>query len=178
MNHQPFEVWILDDKQINPQERELLDRHLKDCPECYRLDHAWSKARRQLESTPLRAPQTGFVARWQSQFAQRQKVHERQQARTLLISLGSGGGAVLVALIALFLPKFSLISLLVRSLTTIIRLFNGLDAIWSVFLGLVRTAPTITILITGVLLAGLISLATFAFGISLWRISLKGVKAK
>ncbi|KAF0110295.1 MAG: hypothetical protein FD147_1761 [Chloroflexi bacterium] len=178
MNHQPYENWILDSLKINPEEQEALSKHMKACPECYKLHHSWNKVQVQLESTPVKPAPAVFVPRWKTQFAKRQKEQERRQARTLLISLGSGAGAIMIALTALLLPDFSVISLMVGFLTTVVRLFNSLDSLWSVIRGLVETAPTITLIITGLLMAGWISLAAFAWGISIWRITIKEVKTK
>ena len=178
MNHQPFEHWILDDIQITPQEQELLDQHLKECPECYQLHKSWHKVQTQIQSTQVKPAPAGFMNRWKNDFALRQKEQERRQARTLLISLTSGIGAVAIAMAIIFLPDFSLISLAVSFLTTVIKLFSGIESLWSILRSLITTAPTITLVISGLLTAGWISLAAFAWGISIWRITAKGAQNK
>jgi len=178
MNHQPYENWILDETQITPQEQDSLKQHVKECPECFQLYHSWNKVHAQIKSTPVKSAPAGFVKRWKTDFASRQKEQERRQARTLLISLASGAGAIMIALAVILLPEFSLISITVGFLTTIVKLFSGIESLWSIVSNLVASAPTITLIISGLLIAGWISLAAFAWGISLWRISTKGVNNK
>jgi hypothetical protein len=178
MNHQPYEDWILDEVQLTPQEQDSLNEHLKECHECFKLSHSWNKVRAQIKSEPVKPAPVGFVQRWNSNFADRQKQQERRQARTLFISLASGAGAIMIALAVILLPDFSFISLIVGFLSTIVKVFSGIESLWSILQSIVTTAPTITLVISGLLIAGWISLAAFAWGISIWRISTKGVKTK
>jgi anti-sigma factor RsiW len=178
MNHQPFENWILDELTRTPQEQNSLDQHLKECPDCYRLQRSWSKVQQQIVAAPRKTAPASFMSHWKSNFAARQKEQERRQARTLLISLASGAGAILIALAVIMLPDFSVISLLVGFLTAVVKLFSGLESTWSMATNIFNSAPTITLVVTGLMIAGWISLAAFAWGISIWRITTKGVKAK
>jgi hypothetical protein len=176
MSHQPYEIWILSEDQITPQEQEDLRQHLKECPECFELQRSWTKVQTQIKEAPVKPAPSGFVPRWKTQFAIRQKEQESRQARTLLISLTSGAGALTIALAVIMLPDFSLISILVGSLTTLVKLYSGIESIYMVARSIFNSAPTITLVISGLLLAGWISLAAFAWGISIWRINTKRVK--
>lgn len=178
MNHQPYENWILDEVQIDSQEQDSLKQHLKECPECFKLNHSWNKVQTEIKSTPVEPAPAGFMRRWKYEFASRQREQERRQARTLFISLASGAGAILVALAVILLPDFSFISLMVRFLTTVVKLFSGLDSIVSISRNLIESAPTITLIIIGMFIAGWICLAVFAWGLSIYRITTKGVKNK
>lgn len=178
MNHQPYENWILDEVQINSQEQDSLKKHLKECPECFKLNHSWNKVQTEIKSTPIEPTPAGFMRRWKYEFASRQREQERRQARTLFISLASGAGAVLIALAVILLPDFSLISLMVRFLTTIVKLFSGIDSLISVSRNLIESAPTITLVVSVLFVAGWICLAVFAWGLSIYRITTKGVKNK
>ena len=93
MNHQPYENWILDEIKISPEEKTSLNEHLKECPDCYKLYHSWNKVQVQLRTAPVKNAPSNFVPKWKTEFAMRQKEQEKRQARTLLISLASGGGA-------------------------------------------------------------------------------------
>ena len=178
MNHQPYENWILDEVQINSQEKDSLKQHLKECSECFKLNHSWNKVQTEIKSTPIEPAPAGFMRRWKYEFASRQREQERRQARTLFISLASGAGAVLIALAVILLPDFSLISLMVRFLTTIVKLFSGIDSLISVSRNLIESAPTITLVVSVLFVAGWICLAVFAWGLSIYRITTKGVKNK
>ncbi|PKN98933.1 MAG: hypothetical protein CVU43_15700 [Chloroflexi bacterium HGW-Chloroflexi-5] len=178
MNHQPYENWILDEVQINSQEQDSLKQHLKECPECFKLNHSWNKVQTEIKSTPIEPAPAGFMRRWKYEFASRQREQERRQARTLFISLASGAGAVLIALAVILLPDFSLISLMVRFLTTIVKLYSGIDSLISISRNLIESAPTITLVVSVLFVAGWICLAIFAWGLSIYRITTKGVKNK
>jgi uncharacterized membrane protein YgdD (TMEM256/DUF423 family) len=178
MNHQPYENWILDEVQINSQEQDSLKAHLKECPECFKLYHSWNKVHAEIKTTPAQPAPAGFMRRWKYEFASRQREQERRQARTLFISLASGAGAILIALAVILLPDFSFISLLVRFLSTVVQLFSGIESVVSLSRNLINSAPTITLIISGLFIAGWICLAVFAWGISIYRITTKGVKNK
>jgi hypothetical protein len=61
-------------------------------------------------------------------------------------------------------------------LTTIVKLFSGLESIVSISKSLIDSASTITLIISGLFIAGWISLSVFAWGLSIYRITTKGVK--
>ncbi len=176
MNHQPYENWILDEERLAPQDQASLKAHLKECPECFELQRSWNVVQTQIKSAPVKSTPVGFMPRWRSQFTLRQKEQERKQARTLLISLASGAGAVTIALAVIMLPDFSIISLTVGLLTTLVKLFSNIESLFTVLRSIFNSAPTITLVISGLLLAGWISLAAFAWGISIWRINSRRVK--
>lgn len=178
MNHQPYENWILDEEPINSEERDSLKQHLKECPACFKLYHSWSKVQTEIKTTPVQPAPAGFMRRWKYEFASRQREQERRQARTLFISLASGAGAILIALAIILLPDFSVISLLVRFLTTVVKLFSGIESIVSISKNLINSAPTVTLIVSGLFIAGWICLAIFAWGLSIYRITTKGVKTK
>ena len=178
MNHQPYENWILDDIQITAEEQDSLNQHLKECPECFQLQRSWSKMQTQLKSAPVTPAPAGFVNRWKTGLASRQKEQEKRQARTLLISLGSGAFAIMIALAVILLPNFSFISLIVGFLTILVKMASGLQSLWMIVSNLVSSASTSTLVIAGLLLAGWISLAALVWGLSIWRITSKGVANK
>jgi hypothetical protein len=178
MNHQPYENWILDGRPQDRQEKEQFELHLKECPECFRLQQSWERVHSQIKAAPFKSAPDGFVPRWKIEFAQRIRLQERKQARTMLISLGSGAGAILIALAAVLLPKFSFISIFVGFVSTLIRLFDNLQKLWGLAVGLIQNAPTTLLIVSGILIAGWISLILFAWGISIWRVSLKEVTTK
>jgi hypothetical protein len=178
MNHQPYEKWILDGQPEDQLEKAQLELHLKECSECFRLQQSWDRVHSQIKSTSPKSAPVGFLRRWQTEFAQRSRIQEQKQARTMLISLGSGAGAVMIALAAVLLPKFSIISMFVEFTSTLIRLFDNLRKLWNVLTGLIQAAPTTFLIVSGILLAGWISLILFAWGVSIWRVSLKGVTTK
>jgi anti-sigma factor RsiW len=96
-NHQYFEIRLLSDAALSPDESQELQRHLQGCEACSRLAAAWSQVRAELHAAPLLAPAPGFAQRWKERHAlARQRQHRRQVLFTLMFSVG---GAALLFLI-------------------------------------------------------------------------------
>ena len=74
MNHQPFEEWLLNDKNLNPAEKRELDLHLRTCSHCTAL----TETSLVLRSASVVAPATGFTLRFQQRLAA-QKIAERRR---------------------------------------------------------------------------------------------------
>lgn len=173
MNHQPYETWILDEHPVSDEHKIALEEHLKTCPECVKLKRSWVMVEKTLISTPVKQAPARFVNDWKGSLAARKRAQEKKQARTLLISLCSGGVAIMIALAALFLPEFSLISVGVGFVTTLVQLLTGLENFWSIIFRLSRSIPVSTIIITGVLISSWIILACLAWGLSIWKLAFR-----
>lgn len=88
MNHQPFEEWLLNDKNLTNAEKHELDLHLRTCTHCTALT-ATGLA---LRSANVVAPVSGFSVRFQQRLAA-QKVAERRRklwGMVVLILAGAG----------------------------------------------------------------------------------------
>lgn len=91
MNHQPFEEWLLNDKNLTPAEKRELDLHLRTCVHCTAL----SATGLALRSANVVAPASGFAVRFQQRLAA-QKIADRRRRLwgTIVLVLG---GAILLA---------------------------------------------------------------------------------
>ena len=65
INHQPFEEWLLNDKNLTPAEKRELDLHLRTCTHCTAL----SATGLALRSAPVASPAAGFTLRFQQRLA-------------------------------------------------------------------------------------------------------------
>ncbi|MBI5952114.1 MAG: zf-HC2 domain-containing protein [Chloroflexi bacterium] len=101
MNHQPFEEWLLDDKNLNPAEKRELDLHLRTCSRCTSL----AEVGLALRSAPVVPPAAGFTLRFQQRLAV-QKVAERRRKLWGMIVLLAGGAGLLGWILAPFLLAF------------------------------------------------------------------------
>jgi len=90
MNHQPFEEWLLNDKNLTATEKHELDLHLRVCSHCTALT-ATGLA---LRSANVTAPAAGFSLRFQQRLAA-QKVAERRRRLWGMIVLVISGIALL-----------------------------------------------------------------------------------
>ena len=90
MNHQPFEEWLLNDKNLTSTEKHELDLHLRTCIHCTAL----SATGLALRSANVIAPTAGFSLRFQQRLAA-QKVAERRRKLWGMIVLILGGVGLL-----------------------------------------------------------------------------------
>ena len=88
MNHQPFEEWLLNDKNLTPPEKRELDLHLRTCTHCTAL----SATGLALRSANVIKPAPGFATRFQQRLAA-QKIAERRRKLwgTMVLILGGAG---------------------------------------------------------------------------------------
>jgi hypothetical protein len=178
MNHQPYETWILDGYEDNPENRELLQIHLRVCTKCAQLHSSWQKAQHQIKNAPIQKAPGNFVTNWQKNLVLFKEKQKRIQARTLLLSFISGALVVLIALGAVLLPKISFISVIVTVTSAAVRLVESIKQIWILIMSLLKVAPTTTIIVIGTMLVGWILLAVLAWAVSVWKVSLKKVVEK
>ncbi len=101
MNHQPFEEWLLNDKNLTSAEKRELDLHLRTCINCTAL----SATGLALRSANVVAPATGFTFRFQQRLAA-QKVAERRRRLWGMLVLIVGGLGLLSWFAAPYLYAF------------------------------------------------------------------------
>ena len=86
MNHQPFEEWLFNDKNLTSAEKRELDLHLRTCVHCTAL----SATGLALRSANVISPSTGFTVRFQQRLAV-QKIAERRRRLLGVLVLIIGG---------------------------------------------------------------------------------------
>jgi hypothetical protein len=168
MNHQPFEEWLLNDKNLTPAETRELDLHMRTCVHCTAL----SATGLALRSANVVAPAAGFAHRFQQRLAA-QKIAERRRRLWGMIVLVVCGVSLLGWITAPFL--FEVVKEPVEWVTRLIGYFlfivTSLQALTEVITVLLRMAPDfIPPYIWMVLLSGLAGLGLLST-ISIWRFS-------
>lgn len=176
MNHQPYDSWILEDEPIERSQQVELEEHLKECPKCSSLHESWMTAKAKIKTAPVMQPKAGFADRWQQSLAERRKAEERRQSRNLILWLTGSALLVLIIFAIIFVPDFSLISLVVTAIHTMVNVSTGISELWDLLYNIVRSLPTSLLIVTCLFFSTLISVVSFVWGISLWKMSLKGVK--
>jgi len=101
MNHQPFEEWLLNDKNLTTVEKRDLDLHLRTCTYCTAL----AETGLALRAAPVIPPAAGFTMRFQQRLAA-QKVAERRRKLWGLMVLLVGGLGLIVWLSAPYILAF------------------------------------------------------------------------
>ena len=171
MNHQPYETWILDNPPITEEEKQDLNIHIQECPDCSHLHQGWNLVEQSIRSSQIHPAPSNFTQRWSASLERRKREQEKKQARTLVLALVSGALAVGITLCIMFLPEFSLISLTAGFISTILSLFTGIENFWSILLNLAQTVSPTTLIITVLVISGWVILASFTLGLSIWKLA-------
>jgi len=88
MNHQPFEEWLLNDKNLNSAEKRELDLHLRTCANCTALTSTGLA----LRSAPVATPVPGFTMRFQQRLAAQKIAESRRKLWGAIVLLICGVG--------------------------------------------------------------------------------------
>lgn len=173
MNHQPYENWILDEPRLSEEEKRDLSHHLRECPDCTRLSNGWASVQRTIQASQMKPAPADFTGKWSASLARRKREQEKKQARTLVISLCSGAGAILLAVAIYFLPDFSLISLAAGFISTMLSVSNIISNFWSITIKLIQTIPLSTLIVTIAIVSGWVLLASITLGLSIWKLAFR-----
>jgi hypothetical protein len=168
MNHQPFEEWLLNDKNLTSTEKRELDLHLRTCTHCTAL----SATGLALRSANVIAPAAGFVIRFQQRLAA-QKIGERRRKLWGMMVLILGGVGLLGWFIAPYIYAF--ISSPAEWIATAIGYFllvvTSLQALTQVMTVLARILPDFIPPYMWMVLISALAGFGLLWTISIWRFS-------
>lgn len=168
MNHQPFEDWLLNDKNLTSSEKRELDLHLRTCTNCTAL----SATGLALRSANVKTPTAGFTVRFQQRLAA-QKIAERRRKVWGVMVLILGGGSLLGWFAAPYLYAF--VTAPVEWLTTIIGyvlfVVTSLQALTEVMAILFRIVPDFVPPYMWMVLISALAGFGLLWTISIWRFS-------
>lgn len=168
MNHQPFENWLLNDKNLTSAEKRELDLHLRTCTHCTAL----SATGLALRSANVVAPATGFTVRFQQRLAA-QKVAERRSRLWGTIVLLVAGTGLLGWFAAPYIYAF--ISSPVEWFTAAIGYFlfiiTSLQALTEVMAVLARVLPDFVPPYIWMVIVSALAGFGLLWTISIWRFS-------
>lgn len=176
MNHQPFEAWILEEYPTNPEEKRKLDQHLDECPHCASLAQSWANARQMVKTAPMVTAPVGFSQRWQNSLEARRVAQKKQQTRIMILSFVATAVAVSITLGILLFPPISPVTVLVNLLSGLVKLVNAVTQFWFIVASFIKAAPKGLVLGLGMLVVIWVSITVIAWSVSLYRITLKGIR--
>jgi len=168
MSHQPFEEWLLNDKNLTSAERRDLDLHLRTCLHCTAL----SATGLALRSANVVPPAPGFTMRFQKRLAAQKVAERRRKLWGTIILLISGAG-----LAGWFTAPYvlALTSAPVAWVTTVISyllfIFTALHALTEVMTVLLRIAPDFISPYVWMVLISTLAGLCLLWTISIWRFS-------
>jgi hypothetical protein len=102
MNHQPFEQWILDPRDLTNADRDALNAHLETCQACQKLEAKWLSLSEEIHNTTMLAPRSGFSRRWQAGLAERKLREQRRQAWKFFMACSGAAAAIFLVMVAYF----------------------------------------------------------------------------
>lgn len=104
--HGICERWILDQTELQGEEKELLASHLAECTECSRLQRNVAESTQFLQKARTIKPAAGFTNRWKSMKAQREAEQEQlSRIRIFFGVLGAMGILSAAFCFVFFLPE-------------------------------------------------------------------------
>lgn len=175
MKHLPYESWILDETPLNEDQQHDLNAHLLTCQTCTSLRLSWQDVRHQIETAPQIQPSPGFSARWKASLKERRLADEARQRRLVWVWTASIAWAVLLSLAVIYLPRVSSIQILIAFVEALVGITTGISAWVTLLQGILHTVPPYILVIASIGLSTLLSITIFLWGISIWRMSSKGV---
>ena len=181
MSHQPFEKWIIAGEHLPPDDQNRLKEHLADCPQCRQLKCNLQAVHTRLTASSQIEPVEGFSQRWQTTLQERlAEQHTKQvlQVRRFFLYIGTATILSLLLLITMILAGGEWID---RLTATAIRLqtFNQWTIEAQDFLfAVLHITPPVLPLTLWILLSTVFSILALVWIVSVWRITIQGVKSK
>ncbi len=176
MNHQPFELWLLDDSPLTREEQLSLREHLAKCTDCRRLQGAWSKAEKTLKVTHPVHPAAGFANRWKASLPERIRQKNARQLRNWAIGLSLAALVNLSMLAAFTLISGSATGWFVHMVGTYTLILDFARHAGVVLAGLKAITPHYVWIIATGIAASWIFVTCFAWFLTLLHINKKGVR--
>ena len=168
MNHQPFEEWLLNDKNLTPAEKSELNLHLRGCSYCTAL----TETGLELRSAPVVAPAAGFALRFQKRLAAQKVAERRRKLWGVIILLVSGVGLLgwftAPYLLAIFTSPVEWVTAVIGSFLFVITSLQALTEVVAVLLRMVPDfVPPYIWMVAASALAGL----GLLWAVSIWQFS-------
>lgn len=175
MNHQPFEIWIVNDAiELSQEETRDLRNHLATCSECQQLFENWKMVETLLKrSSPAPAPKD-FLLHWEQTLAEKKIHRQKQQSIRTLFFLASGILLIGTALFVTLFETFGLANLFlitIKSITDILVSISTFERFLSPFLDEV---PLFVPIMAGVLFFLTLMGLFVTWLAAVWKFALKG----
>ncbi len=181
MCHQPFETWIIEETTLTPQEQKLFEEHLEGCAQCARLKASLQAVHVKLTTARQVSPPAGFGARWQVTLQtklEEERMKQVLQVRRFFLFLGTANVMALVLLVISFLiggGNFNWLSNTFARLSTVTQWLDGAKGFFFALLHI--TSPVLPLTIW-IIITTVFSILALIWVVSLWRITIQGVKSR
>lgn len=168
MNHQPFEIWLLDDKVLTPTEKRELDSHLRGCKTCSAL----AETGLALRTSRVISPAPGFALRFQHKLALQNAAEQRRRLVGLFVFILSGVGLVgWLAAPFVISVLTSPVEWLISAAGIFLFVFTSLQAFSEIITVMARMLPNfLPPYMWMVILSGLAGMGLL-WAVSIWRLA-------
>lgn len=174
MDHQPFEEWIFKENDITDQE--YLNQHLSTCKQCTELQTAWEQVESIFSQSELVSPAPGFARRFAEKMAiEKERLLKRQTIRSLTI-LGVLLIVISLLLATIFVLSFSAGDMIVGLVTTYTSLIQAFINLRGMVFQVIHNISPILIAFIWLILMIWGMLLTPVWGVTVWKLSKRGVK--
>ena len=146
-NHLPFNDWLLSNEILTPEQDDLLQEHLRGCPDCRQIQMAETEVKFLFSYAGQLNPSSGFTNRWQKRFDLQR---ERNKKINSWVFLGLTSGTAVIFLSILLWKIIGLLNSPVIILSSLVyfwtysRIF--ISDIWELLQLSIRILPTFSIL--------------------------------
>jgi anti-sigma factor RsiW len=174
MNHQPYEMWILDPPGLSAEQREELEKHLLGCADCRTLREHWTLVQVELRQPQEAAPRYGFTRRWQAGMSERRLRDQRRQAWKFFLACSGSAALVFVLMVAYVLLSTTPVEWVqagVRAISSSVGVVTTMREITSTWAQVVPPVLSIAFWISVSLTFCILALV---WVFALWRTSLGG----
>ncbi|MDO8755561.1 MAG: hypothetical protein Q7J80_16820 [Anaerolineales bacterium] len=168
MNHQPFEEWLLKDKNLTSAEKRELDLHLRTCVHCTSL----SATGLALRSANVIKPAPGFVIRFGHRLIA-QRIAERRRRLWGMLVLILGGAGLLGWLAAPYVYAFisAPVEWIITGIGYFLFVITSLQALTQVMTVLARILPDFIPPYMWMVIVSALAGFGLLWTISIWRFS-------
>ena len=178
MDHQPFEEWIFEQKEITKEESIKLNQHLFDCEQCTELQSAWGQVETLMIQTPMVAPAPGFTQRFAARMELNKEVLQRKQAIKTLIGVGLILIIITLILGAIFFLSYTTGELIVGAVSTFTGFIHAFINLRAMVFQFFQNLPPIAIIFGWIILIVWGIILTPLWGFTVWKVSKQGVLIK
>ncbi len=133
--HETCKYWILENKELTPEEQKTFESHLAACEECRNLQEHLQASMTCIRKSALVKPQPGFTRRFQKMFEQRiqeqQKLFKRRVILGVMAAVGMLSFSIIV--ISIFSQSFtSYTDAVIQLISKSIFQMNRLEVLFTV----------------------------------------------
>lgn len=175
MNHQLYEMWILDPPALSDADRQTLQLHLAGCKECRSLYGKWASLSEELRTPVVVAPRPGFTRRWKASLAEKHLREERRQAWKFFLSISGATAAVFLIMVSYLLltsTPAEWIQTVMRAVTATVGTFTTAHELTTTWLNL--TPLGLNVVLWVALCISFCILASI-WAVAIWKTAFAGV---